>query len=534
MELWFVIAVTTCIAALILTYLSLNLKLKSKKWPPGPQYVPIITMIIWLRRSFAESQTALRALTSKFGPIVTLSSNPSRPVIFIFNRALAYQALVQKGALFADRPEPLLIPKILSSNQHTITLAGYGPLWRILRRNLTSHILHPSRVKDFCLARKWVLDILLDRLRVASASSGSDSGVVKVMDHFRFSMFHLLVVMCFGDKMEESQIKEIEAVLQKLLTSLLSRFRVLNFRQAWLTRILFRKRWNEFFNLKYKQEEVLIPYIRARQQQHQNAETADDKSESTTLSTCYVDNLLRLEIPSSNEDSTAGTRKLTEEELVSLCFEFLNAGTDTTSTTLEWIMANLVRHPNIQTKLFEEIRGVIGEEAEEVPEVALSKMPYLKAVVLEGLRRHPPSHFVLPHGVTQEVELGGYTIPRNASLNFAVAEIGKDSEVWDDPLQFKPERFMGMVMDRDIDHEEFDITGFGSLELKMMPFGAGRRICPGRGLALLHLEYFVANLIWKFEWTAVDGNEVDLSEKQEFTIVMKNPLHAQISPRKIK
>uniref|UniRef100_A0A803KWU5 Cytochrome P450 n=1 Tax=Chenopodium quinoa TaxID=63459 RepID=A0A803KWU5_CHEQI len=383
------------------------------------------------RKSFAESQTALRTLTSKFGPIVTLSSNPARLVIFIFNRALAYQALVQKGALFADRPEPLLIPKILSSNQHTITLA----------------------------------------------------------------------VMCFGDKMEESQIKEIEAVLQELLTSLLSRFRVLNLRQAWLTRILFRKRWNEFFNL----------------------------NQSTTLSTCYVDTLLKLEIPSSNENSTAGTRRLTEEELVSLCFEFLNAGTDTTSTTLEWIMANLVRHPNIQAKLFEEIRGVIGEEAEEVPEVALSKMPYLKAVVLEGLRRHPPGHFVLPHGVTQ---VGGYTIPKNASLNFAVAEIGKDSEVWDDPLQFKPERFMGMVMDRDIDHEEFYITGFGSREIKMMPFGAGRRICPGLGLALLHLEYFVANLIWKFEWTVVDGNEVDLSEKQEFTIVMKNPLHAHISPRK--
>lgn len=531
MEIWFVIIVTTCIATLLMAYLSLNLKRKSKNWPPGPQNVPIISMIIWLRRSFAESQAALRSLTSKFGPIITLSSSPSRPVIFIFNRTLAYQALVQKGALFADRPEPLLIAKILSSNQRTITSAGYGPLWRILRRNLTSKILCPSRVKDLRMARKSVLDILLNRLRFSSSGSGSDAGAVRVIDHFRFSMFHLLMVMCFGDNMEESQIKQVEAALQELLASLFSRFRVLNFRHVWLTRILFRSRWNEFLKLKKKQEEVLIPYIRARkqqqQQQHQIAKTA-------SKSTCYLDTLLTQEIPCSTESATAGTRKLTEEELVSLCFEFLNAGTDTTSTSLQWIMANLVRYPDIQAKLFEDIKEVIGEAAEVVPEDALSKISYLKAVVLEGLRRHPPGHFVLPHGVTQEVELGGYTIPKNAFLNFAVAEMGWDSEVWEDPLQFKPERFMGMVMGRDIDHEEFDITGFGSREIKMMPFGAGRRICPGRGLALLHLEYFVANLVWNFQWATVDGNDVDLSEEQEFTIVMKHPLYAHISLRKTK
>ncbi|CAB4271431.1 unnamed protein product [Prunus armeniaca] len=64
-----------------------------------------------------------------------------------------------------------------------------------------------------------------------------------------------------------------------------------------------------------------------------------------------------------------------------------------------------------------------------------------------------------------------------------------------------------------------------------MPFGVGRRICPGSGLAVLHLEYFVANLVWKFEWRAVEGDDVDLSEKQEFTVVMKNPLQAHLSPR---
>ena len=101
--------------------------------------------------------------------------------------------------------------------------------------------------------------------------------------------------------------------------------------------------------------------------------------------------------------------------------------------------------------------------------------------------------------------------------------MGRDPKVWEDPLAFKPERFLNGG------GEAFDITG--SKEIKMMPFGAGRRICPASGLAILHLEYFVANLVWNFDWKAVEGGEVDLSEQQEFTVVMKNPLKAQISPR---
>ncbi|KAK8712169.1 hypothetical protein V6N13_147416 [Hibiscus sabdariffa] len=80
------------------------------------------------------------------------------------------------------------------------------------------------------------------------------------------------------------------------------------------------------------------------------------------------------------------------------------------------------------------------------------------------------------------------------------------------------------------DGEGCDITG--SREIKLMPFGVGRRICPGLGLVLLHLEYFVANLIWRFEWNAIDGDDISLEEKMEFTIVMKSPLMSHITPRK--
>ena len=153
-------------------------------------------------------------------------------------------------------------------------------------------------------------------------------------------------------------------------------------------------------------------------------------------------------------------------------------------------------------------------------------MPYLKAVVLEGLRRHPPSHFLVPHAVTKDVELDGFLVPKNSIVSFMVAEIGRDPKIWENPMEFKPERFLNGE-----DREAFDITG--SREIKMMPFGVGRRMCPGYGLALLHLEYFVANMVWHFKWVAAGskGNDVDLTEKHEFTTVMKNSLKVRITPR---
>lgn len=280
--------------------------------------------------------------------------------------------------------------------------------------------------------------------------------------------------------------------------------------------------------LRLEQERLLLPLIRARIEAKRERNEGGVEDDEVVA---YVDTLLDLQLPDEE-------RALNEGELVTLCNEFLSAGTDSTTTALQWIMANLVKYPAIQDKLYQDIVAVVGpapplsKEVEmEVKEDDLQKMPYLKAVVLEALRRHPPGHFVLPHSVTEDVILDGYLVPKNAVVNFTVADMGWDPEVWENPMEFRPERFLEGTMSGGDGSESqmFDLTG--SKEIKMMPFGAGRRVCPASGLALLHLEYFVANLIWYFEWKPVDGDDVDLAEKQEFTVVMKNPLRALISPR---
>ncbi|KAL7168171.1 hypothetical protein ACSBR2_038585 [Camellia fascicularis] len=516
MEIWFIIITTLCISALIKSLFNLILSPSSsssyKNLPPGPATVPVIGNFLWLRKSLTEIEQILQDLRGKYGPIITLRIG-HRPAIFVSSHSIAHHALIQNGAHFSDRPKALATNKIVSSNQHNISSAPYGPTWRLLRRNLTSEILHPSRVKSYTHARQWVVD------------------------HFQYAMFCLLVLMCFGDRLDEKQITQIETVQRAMLLRS-SRFNILNY---WpkLGKIVFCNRWNELLRMRRDQEEVLIPLIEARVDVVKQRRHGNQEEEVSVVA--YVDTLVDLELPDEK-------RKLNNDEMVSLCSEFLNAGTDTTSTALQWIMANLVKYPRVQSKLYKEIIGIVGlppplprgEKKEKeillVIEEDLHKMSYLKAVVLEGLRRHPPGHFVLPHTVTKDVELESYQVPKGTMVNFMVAEMGWDPKVWDEPMDFKPERFLTNSGGNGREGEGeatvvFDVTG--SKEIKMMPFGAGRRICPASGLALLHLEYFVANLVWYFEWTAADGNDgdVDLSEKQEFTIVMKNPLRVHISPR---
>ncbi|XP_043717742.1 cytochrome P450 89A2-like [Telopea speciosissima] len=165
------------------------------------------------------------------------------------------------------------------------------------------------------------------------------------------------------------------------------------------------------------------------------------------------------------------------------------------------------------------------EDDDEVREEDLPKMKYLRAVILEGLRLHPPSHYVLPHTVVEDIVLNGeYLIPKNAMVNFMVATMGRDPKAWKDSMEFKPERHLGD------EGEVIDITG--SKEIKMMPFSAGRRICPGLGLGLFHLEFFGANMIRNYKWVPLEGDELDISEKQEWTAVMKTPLRAHVFPRR--
>ncbi|KAK8514560.1 hypothetical protein V6N13_103277 [Hibiscus sabdariffa] len=306
METWSIILLTISISLLLKAFLSLFSTSKTIPYtlPPSPPTFPLIGNFLWIRKPASQIEQSIRRLRRTLGPILTLHIGP-HPSIFVFDRSLAHQALNQGGSLFSDRPKSGPANNIMNSNQHNISSGSYGPLWRLFRRNMSSGILHPSRVKSYAHARKWVLDFLLNSLQ-KQAKSGDQS--VQVLAHFQYANLCLLGLMCFGDKLSEEQIKEIGAVQRRVLTGF-GRFKLLNFWPG-ITRILLRKQWDQLLDLRKELEDVFIPLIRARKQA---------KTDDFDFVLAYVDTLFDLELPE-------GKGKLDEKKIVTLASEFITAG----------------------------------------------------------------------------------------------------------------------------------------------------------------------------------------------------------------
>lgn len=194
-------------------------------------------------------------------------------------------------------------------------------------------------------------------------------------------------------------------------------------------------------------------------------------------------------------------------------------GTDTTALLTEWVMAELILHPEVQEKLYKEIDNAVGNKA--VTDADVAGLPYLQSVVKETLRVHPPGPLLSWARLsTSDVQLSnGMLIPAKTTAMVNMWAITHDPKVWEDPLEFKPERFM---------EADVDVRG---CDLRLAPFGAGRRVCPGKNLGLVTVNLWVAKLVQGFTWVQDGSNPVDLSEVLKLSCEMKYPLHAIAVPR---
>ncbi|TVU02430.1 hypothetical protein EJB05_52072, partial [Eragrostis curvula] len=442
-----------------------------------PLTLVVAVVLSQLRHALPRKLTAVKSAVVK-----KLPSPWRQHDIFVTDRAAAHRLLVRGGAggAFSNRPPSIVPSAVLSRQRHyNVNSAPYGLLWRAIRRNLAAE-LHPSRLHRHGAARRRALRELVADLD--AQSGGADD-----------------LVQCFPS---------------------LSVFATL----PAITGLIYRNRWKKLVALR-KQQEMYLPLIAARRGRRINCHDEPP---------AYVDSLVDLRIP----DESVGRRKrrrrrLSDGELVGLCSEFLGASTEPAAAALQWIMANLVKRPDAQDALRREIDAAVGADAEEVGEEVLGRLEYLNAVVMEGLRLHPTVPLVLRQVMAEDhvVLDDGKRASAGTSVLFPLELLARDKTAWSDPGEFRPERFLAGGDGEGVSL----VAAAGSAgEIRMIPFGAGRRMCPGMGVAVLHLGYFVANLVREFEWVEADGDElaVDLRPHIGFFTVMKRPLHARLTPRR--
>lgn len=362
--------------------------------------------------------------------------------------------------------------------------------------------LSASKLRTFREVRLTAMDKLVDRL---VAEAAANDGAVWVLKNARFAVFCILVSMCFGVELDEKKIEQIDEMMKTVLITLDPRLDD----YLPLLRPFFSKQRKRAMEVREQQIAMLVPLIERRR-----AAITRPGSDPAAAEFSYLDTLFDLTVEGRADPPT-------NPEIVTLCSEFLNGGTDTTATAIEWAIARFIERPAIQSRLYKEIKSVVGEK--KVDEKDIEKMPYLNAVVKELLRKHPPTYFSLTHSVIEPAKLAGYDIPKGTNVEIYLPGISEDPKLWANPDQFDPDRFL-------TGGETADITGVTGV--KMIPFGVGRRICPGLGMATVHVSLMIARMVQEFEWRLLPASDkMDFSEKVEFTVVMKNTLRAAITPR---
>ena len=191
---------------------------------------------------------------------------------------------------------------------------------------------------------------------------------------------------------------------------------------------------------------------------------------------------------------------------------------------IEWILARMVLHLDVQSKVHEELDKVVGK-SRAVAEADVASLVYMAAVVKEVLRLHPPGPLLswARLAVTNTI-IDGYQVPQGTTAMVNMWAIARDPEVWSDPLKFMPERFVAKEGEL-----EFSILGS---DLRLAPFGSGRRTCPGKTLGLTTVSFWVASLLHEYELLPSDQNTVDLSEVLRLSCEMANPLIVKVRPRR--
>lgn len=191
-------------------------------------------------------------------------------------------------------------------------------------------------------------------------------------------------------------------------------------------------------------------------------------------------------------------------------------GTDTAALTMEWALSNLLNNPEILTKAREEIEQVGKDRLVEESDV--TKLKYLQNIISETFRLCPAGPLLLPHMSSADCKVGGYDVPADTIVMINAWAMHRDPKLWTDATSFKPERFSS--------------GGDGEVN-KIIPFGAGRRICPAAGLAQRIVGLTLATLIQCFEWERVDENLIDLTEGKGLTMPKADPLVAFCKARSV-
>ncbi|XP_022923611.1 cytochrome P450 78A5-like [Cucurbita moschata] len=482
---------------------------RNKPIIPGPCGTPFLGQVFTFTTSLTHRVLANLAHTLKAKSLMSFSVGFTRFVIS--SNPITAKELLNSSA-FADRPIKESAYELLF--HRAMGFAPYGEYWRNLRRISATHLFSPKRISNFGELRQRIGVEMVEEIKGLMEKNGE----IEVRKVLHFGSLNNVMGSVFGKRYEffgdGGSNCEVEGLVSEgydLLGSFnwSDHFPVL----GWLDLQGVRKRCKILVGkVNVFVGKIIEDHRMNRKGKGVVVHNDNDDEDDDTKSGDFVDVLLDLE----------KENKLTDSDMIAVLWEMIFRGTDTVAILLEWILARMVLHPDIQSKLQSEIDRVVIP-GRNVSDSDLPNLPYLHAVVKETLRMHPPGPLLSwARLAIHDTHVGGHFIPAGTTAMVNMWAITHDQHIWSDPTTYDPERFL---------KEEVAIMGS---DLRLAPFGSGRRVCPGKAMGLATVELWLAQLVHRFKWVQVNGgcgNGVDLSECLKLSLEMKQPLICRAVPR---
>ncbi|KAJ0980127.1 hypothetical protein J5N97_008382 [Dioscorea zingiberensis] len=485
---------TLCLIILFKLVTRTGSKAKEEKarLPPGPWELPVIGSMHHLIIGSSLPHHTFRDLARKHGPLMHMKLGHVSTII-ISSPQVAREFMTTHDINFSSRPK-IIANRILSYDHQDMLFASYGEFWRQLRRICIQELLSSRKVQSLqSIRREEVLNLI-------NTIKRNISSVVNLSEMLYSLGNDITVRAVIGTKCKDQadflQVLDeaIEASSGFNLADLYPSSRLVNLFS--LTRLKLEQC--------FKKTDRIFQGIL---QEHRERRMARKQSGAITLMNNnreegedFVDVLLRIQ-----EEGTLPF-PLTNECIKSVIFDMFSAGSETSANTLEWAMTELMRNPTVMRKAQREVREVLTARKDDKlnEEEAMRDLYYLKMVIKETLRLHPPAPLLLPRECQETCEVLGYKIPAKARVLVNVWAMGRDPKYWDDAEEFKPERFDGNPID------------FKGANFEYLPFGAGRRMCPGVHFGLAVVELVLAQLLFHFDWKlppdGVEPSCLDMTE----------------------
>lgn len=422
------------------------------------------------------------------------------PAVVVSSSSLAREFLLEHDKDFADRPSMEFSRRMSYGPDNGVILAPYGARWREMRRICTLHLLSSRRLQQLEHIRKEEIQVLLRDIKQQQSQLP-----INLCENLRALASNVIGRMVLSKRLSEGRIKggtSLQDLMHEMnlafTTPLIGDFIPY---LGWLD--LKAKRFMD--DLQFRVDKYLEQLLTERQQE------IDENPREAPRD--MLDMLLWKNI-------TNDGKALDKAAVKGLVMDMFGAAIDTSSITSEWAMAELLGNPRCLKKLQNELDDRLGGVRDMAEESDLPGLPYLNSVIKETLRLHPPGPLLLPHASKQKCKVAGYTFPKNTQLFVNVWAIGRDPKVWEKPQEFWPERFEGKDMDVRGQHFE------------LLPFGSGRRSCPGMALGLAMVMSTVSSLVHSFDWELPTGLwEVDMTERKGPIACKAMPLLAIPKPR---